>query len=219
MQHKQTRNLTGYCGNEEIRPLSWTSLQKGRRIRERRARRCRTAVDATRRRPTSRLADPHSGERPLCKPTRPNTDGSVSGLDTARRIHFSLRLTNDPTRSTTSTDSFPPDGLASALPADSRPDTVDYVGGLVSARRTHFSSPADPRRQYLPHLSTTSTTEQTASSTDTQSARRFRTASITQRICSIRTADADKTCVLHDFSPLNELFSRNSRQPRGTHMT
>ena len=39
------------------------------------------------------------------------------------------------------------------------------------------------------------------------------------RISSIRTADDDKTCVSHDFSPLNELFSRNSRQPRGTHMT
>jgi len=29
-------------------------------------------------------------------------DGNVSGLDTARRIHFSSRLTNDPARSTTS---------------------------------------------------------------------------------------------------------------------
>ena len=58
------------------------------------------------------------------------------------------RLTHDPARSTTSADSLPPDGLTSALPAD-------------------------PRRQYLPHLSTTSTTEQTARSTDTQSARRF----------------------------------------------
>ena len=50
------------------------------------------------------------------------------------------RLTHDLTRSTTSADSFPPDGLASALPADPRPDMVDNVGGLVSARRTHFSS-------------------------------------------------------------------------------
>ena len=49
--------------------------------------------------------------------TRPNTDGSVSGLDTARRIYFSFRLTNDPARSTTSANSSPPDGLASALPA------------------------------------------------------------------------------------------------------
>ena len=111
-----------------------------------------------------------------------------------------FRLTHDPTRSTTSADSSPPDRLTSALPAD-------------------------PRRQYLPHLSTTSTlvatstTEQTARSTDTQSARRFRTASISQRISSIRTANADKACVLHDFSPLDELFSRNSCQQRGTHMT
>ena len=144
------------------------SPEKGRRIRERRARRRRTAVDATRRRPTSRLANPHSGERPLRRLTRPNTDGSVSGLDTARRIHFSSRLTNDRTRSTTSADSFPPDGLASALPADSR-------------------------RQDLPHLSTTSTTEQIARSTDPQSARRFRTASILNcEFPSIRTADNSK---------------------------
>jgi len=102
------------------------------------------------------------------------------------------RLTHDPARSTTSADSSPPDRLTSALPAD-------------------------PRRQYLPHLSTT--TEQTARSTDTQSARLFHTASISQRISSIRTADADKMCILHDFSPLNELFLRNSRQPHGTHMT
>jgi len=114
---------------------------KGRWIRERRARRCRTAVDATRRRPTSRLADPHSGKWPLRRPTRPNTDGSVRGLDTARRILFSSRLTNDPARSTTSANSSPPDRLASALLADPRPDTVDNVGGLVSAQRTRFSSP------------------------------------------------------------------------------
>ena len=149
-------------------------------------------VDATRRRPTSRLADPHSGERPLCKPTRPNTDGSVSGLDTARRIHFSSRLTNDPARSTTSANSSPPDGLASALPAD-------------------------PRRQYLTNLSTTSTTEQTARSTDTQSARRFRTASVSQRISSIRSADADKTCVLHDFSPLKFAPTAWNSYDRMTH--
>ena len=221
------------------------SPEKGRRIRERRARRRRTAVDATRRRPTSRLANPRSGERPLRRLTRPNTDGSVSGLDTARRIHFSSRLTNDPTRSTTSADSLPPDGLDSALPADSRTGhgrqrrrtRLRSTDSLQLSRLTHDPArsttsadsfppdgpasalPADSRRQDLPHLSTTSTTEQTARSTDPQSARRFRTASITQRISSIRTADADKTCVLHDFSPLNELFSRNSRQPRGTHMT
>ena len=122
-------------------------------------------------------------------------DGNVRGLDTARRIHFSSRLTNDPARSTMSADSSPPDRLTSALLADSR-------------------------RQYLPHLSTTSTTEQTARSTDTQSARRFRTASILNcEFPSVRTADADKTCVLHDFSPLNELISRNSRQPHGNYMT
>ena len=133
-QHKQTRNLTGYCGYEEIRPLSWSSLRKGRWIRERRARRCRTDVDATWRQPTSRLADPHSGERPLCRPMRPNTDGSVSGFDTARRIHFSFRLTNDPARSTTSADS-------------------------ASARRTRFSSPADSRRQFQVNSSSTSTSK------------------------------------------------------------
>ena len=110
-------------------------------------------------------------------------DGNVSGLDTARWIHFSSRLTNDPTRSTTSADSLPPDGLTSALPAH-------------------------PRRQYLPHLLTMSTTEQTARSTDTQSARRFRMAFISQRISSIRTADADKTCVLHDFSPQLIIFAK-----------
>ena len=69
-------------------------------------------------------------------------DGNVSGLDTARRLHFSSRLTNDPTRSTTSADSSPLDGPASALPADSRPGTVDDVGGLISARRTRFSFPS-----------------------------------------------------------------------------
>ena len=58
-------------------------------VRERRARRCRSADDATRRRPTSQLADPRSGERPLGWPTRPSTVGSVGGHDTARRTHLS----------------------------------------------------------------------------------------------------------------------------------
>ena len=83
-------------------------------IRERRARRCRTAVDATRRRPTSRLADPRSGERPLRRPTRPGRQRQRSRYR-------------------------PTDSLQ--LSADQRPDTVDNVGGLVSARRTRFSSP------------------------------------------------------------------------------
>ena len=50
------------------------------------------------------------------------------GHDTCGLVNIS-RLTHDPARSTTSADSLPPDGLTSALPAD-------------------------PRRQYLPHLST-----------------------------------------------------------------
>ena len=65
-QHKkQTHSLTVCYKNEEIGPLSGASILEWRRIRERRAQRCRLTDDATRRRPTSRLADPRSGERPL----------------------------------------------------------------------------------------------------------------------------------------------------------
>jgi len=57
LQSDTTTRRTGHCSGL----LPWT----GRRIRERRVRRCRPAGDATRRRPTSRLADPRSSERPL----------------------------------------------------------------------------------------------------------------------------------------------------------
>ena len=87
----------------------------------------------------------------------------------------------------------PPDGLDSAFPADQRPDTVDNVGGFVPPDELASALPADSRRQYLPHLSTSSTTEQTYRSTDPQSARRFRTASILNcKFPSIRTADNSK---------------------------
>ena len=84
-------------------------------IRERRARRCRTAVDATRRRPVT------AGGPTLRRTAALQTHATQHGRQRQRSRYR------------------PTDSLQ--LPADQRPGTVDNVGGLVSARQTHFSSP------------------------------------------------------------------------------
>ena len=114
--HKQTRNLTGYCDNEEIRPLSWTSLRKGAMDQG-----ATSAAMSYSRRRDAATTHVTAGGPTLRRTAAPQTHATQHGLQRQRSRYR------------------PTDSLQ--LPADQRPGTVDNVGGLISARRTCFSSP------------------------------------------------------------------------------
>jgi len=107
IHYKQTRNLTGYCDNDEIRPLSWTSLRK-----EAMDQGATSAATSYSRRRDAATTHVTAGGPTLRRTAALQTHATQHGRQRRRSRHRPMdspqlsRLTHDPTRSTTSAVSF-----------------------------------------------------------------------------------------------------------------